>query len=31
MFQAVMIGFNLFLGIVGAFTLIVGEIGSPTS
>lgn len=27
MFQAVMIGFNLFLGIVGAFTLIVGGIG----
>jgi len=27
MFQAVMLGFNLFLGIVGAFTLIVGGIG----
>ena len=27
MFQSVMIGFNLFLGIVGAFTLIVGGIG----
>ncbi len=27
MFRAVMIGFNLFLGIVGAFTLIVGGIG----
>ena len=27
MFQAVMMGFNLFLGIVGAFTLIVGGIG----
>jgi len=27
MFQAVMIAFNLFLGIVGAFTLIVGGIG----
>jgi putative ABC transport system permease protein len=27
MFEAVMLGFNLFLGIVGAFTLIVGGIG----
>ena len=27
MFMAVMLGFNLFLGIVGAFTLIVGGIG----
>jgi putative ABC transport system permease protein len=27
MFQAIMLGFNLFLGIVGAFTLIVGGIG----
>jgi len=27
MFQAVMLGFNLFLGIIGAFTLIVGGIG----
>ena len=27
MFRAIMIGFNLFLGIVGAFTLIVGGIG----
>ncbi len=27
MFRAIMLGFNLFLGIVGAFTLIVGGIG----